>query len=73
MQQQRMAIYVTLLGDLTTCEAYAVVETGDGGSDLWSDVFCSSWKLPSVLAEWCSEWASERTAERSPSSPPSSR
>lgn len=67
MRSQRLVIYVTLLPDSTTVEAYAVADTADGRSDLWTDALSSASKAPSVLSSWLRQWLSERTAAPSPS------
>lgn len=64
---QRLVIYVTLFGDSTAAEWYAVSDTDSNGSDLWSDGLSPVSKLPSDVAQSLSQWLKEQTAAPSSS------
>lgn len=64
---QRLVIYVTLLKDSPLVEFYAVQDTDDGGSDLFTDGFLPASNVPSEMSSLSREWLLERMAARSSS------
>lgn len=67
MNEQRLAVYVTLYERGMMVEWFAVCEDGSVASDLWNDGHCEPSKAPSALAKMLSEWLSATTGAPSPS------